>query len=271
MHDVVIPAGGTIAAEYARCIGTEFRALAPLGPERSPVMQRVVNELRGSGCVRRIIGVAPRTVQGAITGIDEWLPSGDSGPDNIRAGLARLDPEAQVLVCTSDLPLLTAASVENFVSRAQPDADVSLGVVSAAAYQEAFPASPMSVFVPFRDIGSVTMSCLFGVRPLALARNGELLDRAFAGRKSQFQMASLLGPRLLCQFALRRLSLRAVRERAEALLGCRADVLLDVPPDLAFDMDTADDYAYADTRLQTIAPEAPTHAATAPDTGPVVR
>ncbi|MBV9850241.1 MAG: nucleotidyltransferase family protein [Armatimonadetes bacterium] len=249
--DVVIPAGGTIDAAYARSLGTGHRALAPLGPGRAPVMQRVVDALRGSGCVRRVIGVAPPAVQEAVGGVDEWLPSGGSGPDNIRAGLALADPNAPALVCTSDLPLLTAASVREFVERAHPRADVSLGVVSAAAYERAYPDSPMSVFVPFADAGPVTMSCLFQVRPVLLAHNARLLDRAFAGRKSQLQMASLLGPRLLGQFALRRLSLRAVQARAETLLGCRADVLIDVPPDLAFDMDTADDYAYADTRLQT--------------------
>ena len=247
--EVIIPAGGTIDAAYARRIGTEYRALAPLGVERVPVMQRVVNALRDSGCVRRIIGVAPPAVQEAITGVDEWRTSVDSGPDNIRAGLRLVAPDAPALVCTSDLPLLTAASVRAFVADTRPDTDISVGVVRAAAYQSAYPDSPMSIFAPFHDFGPVTMSCLFRVRPALLARNGSLLDRAFAGRKSQFQMASLLGPRLLWQFARRRLSVRDVQQRAETLLRCRADVLRDVPPDLAFDIDTADDYAYADARL----------------------
>ncbi len=249
-RDVVIPAGGTIPTEYAEKIGTPFRALAPTGPGRVPTMQRVVDALRGSGRVRRIVAVAPPAVQDAISGVDEWLPSGDSGPRNILLGLAALpDWEAPALVCTSDLPLLTAEAVEAFVERARPDADVSLGLVGRVAYERAFPDAPLSLFVPFRDIGPVTMSCLFQVRPALLRRNEALLNRAFAGRKSQWEMASLLGPALLCRFALRRLTLAAVQARAEALLRCRADVIRDCPPELALDIDTTDDYAYADARL----------------------
>ncbi len=248
--DVVIPAGGTIPDEYADRIGTPLRALAPVGPGRVPTLQRVVDALRGSGRVRRIVCVAPPAVRDAITGVDGWLPSGDSGPRNILLGLAALpDPETPALVCTSDLPLLTAGAVRHFVERARPDADVSLGLVGKAAYERAFPGSPMSLFVPFRDVGPVTMSCLFRLRPALLTRNAALLERAFAGRKSQWDMAALLGPALLCRFALRRLTLAAVRARAETLLHCRADVIRDCPPELALDIDTTDDYAYADARL----------------------
>jgi GTP:adenosylcobinamide-phosphate guanylyltransferase len=235
-------------------------------------MQRVVDALRGSGCVRRVLAVAPPAVQAAIVGVDVWLPSGESGPHNILRGLAALpDAEAPALVCTSDLPLLTAEAVREFVGRASPDADVSLGLVGEVAYTAAFPDAPMSLFVPFRDIGPVTMACLFRVRPALLTRNAALLERAFAGRKSQWEMAALLGVPLLCRFALRRLTLAAVQARAEALLRCRADVILDCPPELALDIDTADDYAYADARLHQ-APAATTAASHAPaaDTGPVV-
>jgi hypothetical protein len=248
--DVVVPAGGTISPAYAVCIGTPFRALAPLGPDRQMVMQRVVNTLRESGCVRRIIGVGPAAVQETIQDVDAWLSSGASGPMNIRAGLQTLfDPDTPALVCTSDLPLLTAESVRGFVTRCRADADVSIGLVGKAAYLAAFPQSPMSLFVPFRDVGPVTMSCLFCVRPRLLERHSTLLDQAFVARKSQWKMAALLGPRLTAQFALRRLRLSAVQARSERLLHCQADVVWDCAPALALDMDTADDYAYANACL----------------------
>lgn len=272
MLDVIVPAGGTIPAEYAARIGTPLRALAPLGSARVPVLQHVINTLHDSGCARHIIAVAPPAVSEQITGVDEWLPSGDSGPENIRAGLARLpEQEALALVCTSDLPLLTAAAVQEFVSRCRSEFDVTLGVVGQSAYQAAFPNAPMSTFVPFRDIGPVTMACLFQVRPSLLTRNTALLEAAFGARKSQWQMARLLGSRLLTQFALRRLTLRAVQPRAEALLECRTEVLQNCSPALALDIDTADDYAYADQRFsETAAANASAPHTSAADHRPVV-
>ncbi len=249
--DIVIPAGGMISAEYAQAIGTPFRALAPLGPERRPVMQVVVDALRASGGARRIIAVGPDAVATRIAGVDLWLPNGNSGPDNIRRGLAALDrPEEFALICTSDLPLVTPGAVREFVRRCEPDAEVYIGLVGAQAYEAAFSGAPVSQWVALRDAGPSTIGCLFGIRPALLQRHKTLLDQVFSARKSQARMVRLLGPRLLWQWATRSLTLAAIQARGEAVLNCRAQVLRDVDPVLAFDIDDAGDYAFADARLQ---------------------
>lgn len=248
--DVVIPAGGTISAVYAEAIGTPLRALAPLGPERRPVMQIVVDALRASGVVRRIVGVAPDGVTAQITGVDVWLPAGDSAPDNIRRGLMALDRSGvSALICPSDLPLLTPASVNEFVSRYDRRADVQIGLVSAPAYEAAFPGAPPSQWVRLRDAGPVTIGGLFGIRPALLERHEAAIAQVIDSRKSQARMVRLLGPRLLWQWATKSLTLAALQARGEAILGCHALILPDVDPALAFDIDEAGDYAFADARL----------------------
>lgn len=242
--DAVIPAGGTIPEDFAQRIGTPHRALAPVGPDGRPVMQIVVDALRDSGTVSRIIGVAAPVAQ-RITDVDVWLPAGDSGPANILRGLAEAEQNAPALVCASDLPLMTAGSVTQFVAACGTEAGIAVGLVKADALNAMFPDAPPSEFVPLRDAGPVTMGSLFQIRPDALARNRGLLENAFAARKSQWRMAGLLGPRLVWQFAAKSLTLTAIAARAQHVLGCRIEVVLDTPPELAYDMDTADDYAYA--------------------------
>ncbi len=246
LRDVVIPAGGTIDDEFARRIGTPWRALAPVGPARTPVLQIVVDALRASGCVRRIVCVAPPGIASGIVGVDIWLPAFPEGWENICRGLYTVGYEdAPALVCTSDLPFIAPADVADFCARCDPNADVTLGLVRAGAYNKAFIGAPPSTFVPLQDIGPVTLGGLFCVRPALLLNNRALLARAFESRKSQWGMVSLLGPRLVGQFLTRRLTLAALTRRAEQLLGCRARILLDIAPALACDMDTADDYTYA--------------------------
>lgn len=243
--DAVIPAGGTISDDFAQRISTPHRALAAIGPDGKPVMQIVVDSLRASGTVGRIIGVAAAPVAERISDVDVWLPAGDSGPANILRGLAEAGPNAPALVCTSDLPLMTAQNVTQFVAACRAEADITVGLVKADALNAMFPDAPPSEFVHLGDIGPVTMGGLFQIRPDVLARNQKLLNAVFTARKSQWRMAGLLGPRLVWQFATRRLTLAAIVARAERLLGCRIEVVLDTPPELAYDMDTADDYAYA--------------------------
>ena len=249
-YDVVIPAGGTIDAAYAEAIGTPYRALAPLGPSGPTVLQHVVDALRSTGAVRRIIAVAPEPVQRAVSGVDRWLPAGMSGAENVLLGLAEADPDAPCLVCTSDLPLLTDAAILEFLSQARPDAEITVGIVRADAYNREYPDAPPSEFVRLSDAGPVTLAGTFLVHPrLAVARRA-LFDRMFEARKAQWRMAGLLGPGLLFALLTKTLSLGALTRRTERLLGGPVQAILDVPPALAYDIDTADDYTYALVRLQ---------------------
>ena len=249
LFDVVIPAGGTIDAAFARRSGSPYRALAPLGADGTPVLQHVIDTLRGSGAVGRIVCAAPPAVQSAIGGVDEWLPAGDSGPQNILAGLRALPPDALALICTSDLPLMTAQAIACFAAALRPDAAAAVGLVRAAAYNAAYPDAPPSTFVALRDAGPVTLAGLFAVRPAALLRQQALLDSLFGARKSQVRMAGILGPRLLLAWAARRLTQAALTARAEALWEAPVQVVDHTDPALAYDIDTVDDYNYATQHL----------------------
>jgi len=249
-YDVVIPAGGTIDAAYAQAIGSPYRALAPLGPERRPVLQSVVDALQESGAVRRIIAIVADDVREVITGVDLWLSAGDNGAQNILAGLAEADPDRIALVCPSDLPLLTPESVAEFLHLCRPDAEAAVGLVRAGDYNAMFPDAPPSQFVKLADAGLATLGGLFLVHPHLVTRQAALSDKLFGARKSQLQMARLLGPRLMWGWATQSLTLPMITTRAEELLGGPVQVIPGVSPLLAYDIDTLDDYTYANCRFQ---------------------
>ena len=252
VYDVVIPAGGTIDAAFASRIGSPHRALAPLGAEGKPVLQHIIGTLRGSGVVGQIVCVAPDAVRSMIDGVDHWRPAGDSGPQNILAGLRTLPPDALALVGTSDLPLMMPEAVAGFAAALTPDAAVAVGLVRTEAYNAAYPDAPPSTFVELRDAGPVTLAGLFAVRPAALFQRQALLDSLFGARKSQARMAGILGPRLLLAWLTHRLTLSALTARAETLLGAAVQVIDHTDPTLAYDMDTCEDYEYAAQHLWQI-------------------
>lgn len=250
LRDAVIPAGGTIPDSYARAIGSPCRALAPIGHAKRHVMQIVVNALRDSGAVRRIIAVSAGPVSQAISGVDLWLPASDEGIDNILRGLGALESsDKPAIIAASDLPFLTADAVRRFVERCSADEDLSLGIIRAESYRTAFPAAPKSQWVSLRDAGQVTIGGLFGVKPAVMFREAEYVKRVMSARKSQWRMARLLGPRLLLAWATGSLTLAGVAARGEHLLNCRAKIIQDAPVQLAFDIDTENDYTYADSCL----------------------
>ena len=248
MKDIVIPAGGVISAEFAKRIGSPYRALAPLGPNKTPVLQHIVETLRAAEPDARVICVAPETVAQAVNGVDVWLPSGPSGPENIRLGLSHADPGQPALLCTSDLPLITAGSVRAFIAACRPDAHLAAGLVRAGDYEREFRDAPPSQFVSLAETGPVTLAGLFQIQPDLLTRQSALFEKLFHARKAPWQLAGLFGPQLLWQFAAKTLRLQTLTQRAEQLIGGPVQIIPETDPVLAYDIDTPDDYTYAETR-----------------------
>ncbi len=251
MKSIVVPAGGEISAEFAQHIGSPYRALAPFGPNRMPLLQHIVTTLRAAEPDAKIICVAPPEVSRAVDSVDLWLPAGGSGPENMRLGLSHAEAGQPALLCTSDLPLITAESVRAFVGACRADAQVTAGLVHAEAYQKTFPDAPPSEFVSLTDIGPVTLAGLFQIQPDLLDRRSALFDTLFNARKSQARMAGIAGPQLLWQLATKTLRLSSIMHRAEHLLGGPIQIIRDADPVLAYDTDTLDDYTYAETRFGT--------------------
>ncbi len=249
MRSIVIPAGGEISPEFAERIGSPHRALAPLGLSRTPLLQHIVSTLRAAEPGAKIICVAPKEVSGAVGGVDLWLPAGVSGPENMRLGLSHAEANQPALLCTSDLPLITTEGVRAFVNACRADAQITVGLVRAEAYRQAFPGAPPSEFTKLAETGPVTMAGLFQIQPDLLTRRSALFDKLFRARKSQWQMAGIVGPKLVWQLATRTLRLSSVVQRAEHLIGGPVQVILDADPILAYDADTLDDYTYAKTRF----------------------
>ena len=249
MTDIVIPAGGEIDAEFAARIGSPYRALAPLGLNRTPLLQHVVSALRDAVPDARVICVAPDAIRPAVTGVDVWLPAGASGPENMRLGLRHARQDRPALLCASDLPLMTVQGVQKFVAACRADAQVVVGLVRADDYKAAFPGAPPSEFTALPETGPVTLGGLFQLRPDLLTRRSQLFDKMFSARKSPWQVAGIAGPRLLWQLATKTLTLAAVVHRAENLLGGPVHVVLNTNPSLAYDTDNLYDYTYAETRF----------------------
>ena len=85
--DVVLPAGGRIAGDFAQQAGTEIKALIRFDEET--ILRRTIRALRASECIGRITVIGPEEVleEARDSGADLMLSEGKTGPDNIYRGL----------------------------------------------------------------------------------------------------------------------------------------------------------------------------------------
>lgn len=218
------------------------------------LVQRTIDALRASASIDRIIAVAPRVAFGhpALAGCDEVRESGAAIQDSLRAGIAGLPPERPVVIAASDLPVLTAAAVDDFVARAtELDADIVYGCVERTNHLRRFGGVPHT-WAHMRD-GSFCGAGLVAMRPRAIAPLDGFLDRLAAARKNPARLATIFGLRALLRYALRRLSIAHAERRASELLGVSVRAAICAWPEVAVNVDRLSNVALAESLVRTSA------------------
>ncbi len=265
--DVILPAGGRIVGEFAQETGIEIKARLPVGTQT--ILGRSIATLREMSCIGRIVVIGPDELKPEATSADALIPEGDSGPDNIFRGLQWLQenqagnrvldsqnsadqsPKTQdqtrVLVMTTDLPFVTSQAIQKFLDSCADEADICIPIVARQAFESRFPQAP-GVWLRLQD-GEWTLGCAFLLRVEALNKSRPHIERIFAARKSQMQMAKLLGPIFIARLLTKRLTVAHIKERCERVLDCRGSVIQNAAPELAFDIDDAPEYRYAMQRF----------------------
>ncbi|HEY9181043.1 MAG TPA: NTP transferase domain-containing protein [Candidatus Baltobacteraceae bacterium] len=239
----VVTAGGRVSGEFAQALGTPVKALAPYAG--TTFLHAGIEALRGAG-IRRIAVVGGGEVRRACEHlVENVIDESHDGAENLRRALHAWDSRAPLLYLTSDMPFITAASLRSFLERV-PDDALALPLTEYATFAQRFPDAP-----PF-GITLAGEKVVNGGAFVIPAHGHERIEtfaaRFFDARKSAWRMARLTGPRLLLQFLFRRLSIDGLERHANRLLGLRALAVREAPPELAYDVDVLEEYAYAVAR-----------------------
>ena len=243
--DAVVLAGGPVDALAQRQPGAPNKAFVEIGGKT--LAARVLDALRASSSVGRIVVVAPLEVRGRadLAAADEIRPDGRRITDSLRNGLAGFDPDAAVLVVASDLPVLTVAAIDDFVARANAlGADVIYGCVERGVHVAKFPAVPHT-WARMRD-GTFCGGGIVAMKPRALPLLERFIERLGAARKHPIRLASLFGYDVLLRFAFRQLSVARAEERATRILGAPVRALVSPFAETAVNVDRVSDIALAE-------------------------
>jgi GTP:adenosylcobinamide-phosphate guanylyltransferase len=245
--DAILPAGGKIPPEFAAKVGTEHKALIEI--EGRTVLGRTLDALNATGMVKSTIVIGPEEVRnhpdaGSAT---YKLSPGETGPDNIYLGLNQLlaepEPPQKVLVVTTDLPFLTPDLIREFIEKCPADKDICVPLVRSSDFRKRFPGTE-ATFVKLKD-DEWTTGCAYVMDVEALKKAKPHIDRVFENRKSKVGMARLLGPGFVLKWLTKRLTLVDVEAKIMSVLGCSGAAITGSAPELAFDIDYAEDWEYA--------------------------
>ncbi|MEN3000301.1 MAG: NTP transferase domain-containing protein [Armatimonadota bacterium] len=254
--DAVLIAGGVAPPELAAVAGHARKGLFLF--EGQPLVQRVVRVLHASG-IGRIAIVGSELL---LAHMEEdpahlfFVPEGRDPIENLLRGVERLglSDEVRFLHCAVDLPMLTQHALCDWLNVIPPESDLAAAFVPDAVFESTFPGAPYRA-VRFRE-GYCLNASLSLMRVKFLKIHAPHLQRLAAVRKSlplfTLRLASWLGLRLvtigipaLARFMTRRLALQTLPALAERAFSIRLHIYPHAMPELAYDIDTVDDYRYA--------------------------
>ncbi|MFN2448452.1 MAG: NTP transferase domain-containing protein [Candidatus Baltobacteraceae bacterium] len=249
---------GTTAVVLAGGPADELSALTPGAPNKAFVsvggitlVERTLRALRGAACISRIIVVAPAHVHGdpALALADECRPDGARIRESLANGLEGLGLQDEVLVSTSDLPVLTPAAVDDYVIRAnEAAADVTYGCVERRVHLAAYPNVPHTW--AHLNEGSFCGTGFVTLRPRVWPSLERFIERLGHARKNPFALARIFGFRTSVRYVARRLTIAHAEGRASYVIGARVRAVVSPYPQIAVNVDRLSDIALAEVLVR---------------------
>ncbi|MCE5197471.1 MAG: nucleotidyltransferase family protein [Armatimonadota bacterium] len=215
------------------------RAMIGLG--NKTMLQWVVDALRRSSSICRIAAVGDVSADG----LDMVIQPGENLVGNIKLGIDALKPSGHVLIVSSDIPLLTAESVDDFISRAlKNDVDLAYPILPKAHCEKRYPEFKRTYLKTAS--GVFTGGNIMLVKPDFIERNWNAIAAAYAARKKIFKLARIIGVGVLLRAVIAQVIPQALHismlERAVSrMLDARVAAIVSAYPEIGEDVDKHSD------------------------------
>ena len=239
--DAVVLAGGVPQKDDLLYTFTQGYPKALIDIAGKPMGQWILDALTGAPSVARMVVVGLAEGEGLTSPKAlAYLPDRGSMLGNCLAGIERVieeNPQArQVLMVSSDIPLLTSAMVETMLAlAADPEVDIYHSLIPRAEMEQRFPESRRS-YAHFAD-GDFAAGDIHVIAPHIAHAHRELWQALTENRKSVAKQALQLGPFFLARYLSGRLTLAELESRVERKLGLRVRAVAVPHPEMGMDAD----------------------------------
>lgn len=240
--EAVVLAGAKNRGKLHEVSDAPHEALIPIAGR--PMVHHVLDALKASAFVDRIILVGPPEILAGYPspeGIDV-VPAGESMVQNLRLGLARVRSDERALIVTSDIPLISAEAIDDFLSRCENvSADIYYSVVAKETNEAKYPGVKRT-YVRLKE-GTFTGGNIALVKPEVVEACEPMIAQAVAMRKNPLKLSRLLGFKFILKLLFNRLSMAEIEERVRLILGFRGVAVVSPYPEVGIDVDKPQDLA----------------------------
>lgn len=231
----------------------DYEALIPMGGKL--MVEYVVKALNSASAVKKIAVVGPRekllqapALRGSIL-----VQAGASILENIQLGIQNLGFTRKILVVTSDIPLITAGAIDDFILRCDDETvDLYYPIIPRRIIESHY-ASARRTYVSLKE-GVFTGGNIFLFNSVILPGCLDKGEQLIEARKNPLRLASMLGLSFLLKFMTCSLSLQEVEEKFSDLLGIKGKAVISGYPEIGMDVDKPEDLELVVKLLDSSAP-----------------
>ncbi|MEC9488304.1 MAG: nucleotidyltransferase family protein [Halanaerobium sp.] len=237
--DVVILAGARNEGPLQEVSSDPYEALIPVGAHT--MVEHVLKAVRSSAFSDRILVVGPEKELQELLPEDIIVIQGTSSMvDNIKLGAQEFSSSEYILVVTSDIPLVTAGAIDDFLHACQErEADIYYPLISKQVNVRKYPGVKRT-YVHLTD-GTFTGGNMVLLKTEIIEQCQAMLEKVVSWRKKPWKLSQLLGFKFIIKFFLGQLSLEEIEERVSQIIGFKGVGLVTEYPEIGFDVDKPSD------------------------------
>ncbi len=235
MARAVVLAGAPNTGPLAEIEPVPNEALVRVGGK--PLISWVADALQEATQISEVVVVGPEhELSPHISDDVTFVEPRGSLMGNVRAGIEAVDRNERILLCTSDIPLITGEIVDRFLDQcSELEADFYYPVIEKKVAEVRFPEAQRT-WVATAD-GTFTGGNMLLIQPDKVLQSLQLAEKFTDARKSPLKLAMMLGPVFILKLLLRRLTVTELERKVSSLAGCQAKAVFTPDPEIGFDVD----------------------------------
>lgn len=208
------------------------------------MIEYVIETLKKTKYIDKIAVIGPKEkLETVIGSVVDYIAEGtDSIVSNIFLGLEFFPDEKEMLLVTSDIPMITVEAIEDFIDRSRlQNVDLCYSIVEKRVNDEKYP-GVRRTYARLWD-GQFTGGNVFYFNPEIKEKCRDFVDNMLKYRKNPAKMARILGFIFLIRLALGILTIKAIQKKCEKLLGIKGAAVISPYPEISNDVDRISDLA----------------------------
>jgi len=234
MYNCAIMAGGGKDSLKLFNVSATSKGAVPISGK--PMVEYVIEALRSAKSIDKILYAGDIEILSSIKMRVDYSIS-DAGELflNFMNALEFFKDESQVLIVTSDIPLIKGYMIDEFLSRCDRSAIFCYSFVRKGDSEKLFPKAHRT-YVKLKE-GAFTGGNIMLVNPPFILKNREIIQRVISNRKNPFNLAKLIGLAIILRYITGSLDIPTLEAKSSRILGGKTQAVLMEYPEIGFDVD----------------------------------